>query len=77
MPKGLSLLLFLGYCTLSQGIFLNSATAQVTPDGTTSTTVDADGTINNGDRAGGNLFHSFQEFSVPDGGRAFLIMQQI
>ncbi len=46
-------------------------TAQVIPDGTTSTTVDVDGTINDGDRAGGNLFHSFQEFSVPDGGRAF------
>ncbi len=45
--------------------------AQVIPDGTTSTTVDVDGTINDGDRAGGNLFHSFQEFSVPDGGRAF------
>ena len=46
-------------------------TAQVIPDGTTSTTVDVDGTINNGDRAGGNLFHSFSEFSVPTGGQAF------
>ncbi|WP_369792506.1 filamentous hemagglutinin N-terminal domain-containing protein [Xenococcus sp. PCC 7305] len=45
--------------------------AQVIPDGTTDTTVDVDGTINNGDRAGGNLFHSFSEFSVPTGGRAF------
>ncbi|ELS04097.1 filamentous hemagglutinin family N-terminal domain [Xenococcus sp. PCC 7305] len=45
--------------------------AQVVPDGTTSTTVDVDGTINNGDRAGSNLFHSFSEFSVPTGGRAF------
>ena len=51
--------------------FLLPVSAQVIPDGTTSTTVDVDGTINNGDRAGGNLFHSFQEFSVPDGGRAF------
>ena len=75
MRKGLSLLIFWGYYTLSytfsQGIFLKSATAQVIPDGTTSTTVDVDGTINDGNRAGGNLFHSFQEFSVPDGGRAF------
>ena len=45
--------------------------AQVIPDETTSTTVDIDGTINNGDRAGGNLFHSFSEFSVPTGGQAF------
>ena len=74
MQKGLSLLLFLGYCTLSQGIFLKLATAQITPDGTTNTTVDVDGndfTINQGDRAGSNLFHSFRDFSVPNGGSAF------
>ena len=51
--------------------YLIPVSAQVIPDGTTSTTVDVDGTINNGNRAGGNLFHSFQEFSVPNGGRAF------
>jgi filamentous hemagglutinin family protein len=48
-------------------------TAQVIPDGTTSTTVNADGNnfeINNGNRAGGNLFHSFRDFSVPTGGQA-------
>ena len=49
--------------------------AQVTPDGTTSTTVTSpDGgnfTINDGDRAGNNLFHSFQDFSVPTNGSAF------
>ncbi len=74
MPKGLSLLLFLGYCTLSQGIFLKPATAQVIPDRTTNTTVDVNGndfTINQGDRAGSNLFHSFGEFSVPTDGSAF------
>ena len=74
MQKGLSLLLSLGFCTLSQGIFLTSATAQVTPDGTTNTTVDRSGndfTIEQGDRAGGNLFHSFGEFSVPTDGSAF------
>ncbi len=74
MKKGLSLLLFLGYCTLSQGLFLKPATAQVTPDGTTNTTVDVSGndfTINQGDRAGGNLFHSFRDFFVATDGSAF------
>ena len=74
LKQGLSLLLSLGYCTLSQGIFFQTATAQVTPDGTTNTTVDVSGsdfTINQGDRAGGNLFHSFGEFSVPTNGSAF------
>ena len=53
MKQGLSLLLSLGYCTLSQVIFLKPATTQVTPDGTTKTTVDVSGndfTINQGDR---------------------------
>jgi filamentous hemagglutinin family protein len=48
-------------------------TAQVTPDGTTSTTINQDGnnfTIEQGDRVGDNLFHSFNEFSVPTGGSA-------
>ncbi len=48
--------------------------AQITPDGSTSTTVNLEGdraTINNGDRAGDNLFHSFQDFSVPNGNEAF------
>ena len=50
-----------------------SAKAQVTPDGTTSTTVeqtDNNFTIEQGDRVGDNLFHSFDEFSVPTGGSA-------
>jgi filamentous hemagglutinin family protein len=50
------------------------ATAQVTPDGTTSTTVNTNGNnfqINDGDRAGSNLFHSFRDFSVRNGGEAF------
>ncbi|WP_019506935.1 S-layer family protein [Pleurocapsa sp. PCC 7319] len=74
MKKRLSLLLFLVGCIIIPGILVKSATAQVTPDGTTSTTVDANGnnlTIQNGDRAGNNLFHSFQDFSVPTDGEAF------
>lgn len=66
-------------CLLNQTIIFSSflfctfANAQVTPDGTTSTTVNVEGnnfTINNGDRASGNLFHSFQDFSVPTDGSA-------
>ena len=74
MKKRLSLLLFLVGSITIPGIFLKPATAQVTPDGTTNTTVNTEGnnlTIQNGDRAGNNLFHSFQDFSVPDGGSAF------
>ncbi|OUC11735.1 MAG: filamentous hemagglutinin [Alkalinema sp. CACIAM 70d] len=48
--------------------------AQVVPDGSLSTTVTATGqnfTINNGNLVGGNLFHSFRQFSVPTSGSAF------
>jgi filamentous hemagglutinin family protein len=50
-----------------------STQAQVTPDGTTSTTVNQDGndfTIEQGNRVGDNLFHSFNQFSVPTLGSA-------
>ncbi|MGI0488597.1 filamentous hemagglutinin N-terminal domain-containing protein [Pantanalinema rosaneae CENA516] len=50
------------------------AIAQITPDGTLSTTVSPTGndfTITAGDRVGNNLFHSFNQFSVPTGGSAF------
>ena len=53
---------------------MTTVRAQVSPDGTLSTTVtnpdNLNFTINNGDRVGGNLFHSFREFSVPNGGSA-------
>ena len=61
------------------GLFLTSAIApqvqaQISPDGTTNTNVNAtDNVINieQGDRAGDNLFHSWEEFSVPNGSEAF------
>ena len=60
---------WLGYLLLPNG-----ASAQVIPDRSLPTEVVRNGnnfTINEGARAGGNLFHSFQEFSVPTGGEAF------
>ena len=50
-----------------------TAVAQITPDETTSTTVNQIGndfTIEQGSRVGDNLFHSFDEFSVPTLGSA-------
>ena len=60
------------------GLFISSnlsvaVQAQIVKDGTTNTnvtTTDSGITINEGDRAGNNLFHSFSEFSVPDGSSA-------
>ena len=74
MKPRISLFLSLACCLVGSVLQSNRATAQVTPDGTTNTTVNADGndfTIQQGDRAGSDLFHSFSEFSVPTGGEAF------
>jgi filamentous hemagglutinin family protein len=55
-------------------ILASSGLAQVSADGSLSTTVNsADGrnfVIEEGDRRGSNLFHSFRDFSVPTGGSA-------
>ena len=60
----------LGVCSLP-----HSVTAQVSSDGTLSTTVSTDDAVNflieNGDRSGSNLFHSFLEFSIPNLGSAY------
>jgi filamentous hemagglutinin family protein len=50
-----------------------AVTAQITSDGTTATNINAENnqtTIEGGDRAGNNLFHSFTEFSIPSGTEA-------
>jgi large exoprotein involved in heme utilization and adhesion len=62
-------------CTamFSFGLFISAAPAQVIPDGTLNTTINAVGnnfTIDNGTVSGSNLFHSFREFSIPTGGSA-------
>ncbi len=56
--------------------FANSAIAQITPDRTLPnnsrvTTTDNIRTIEGGTSAGSNLFHSFEQFSVPNGGEAY------
>jgi filamentous hemagglutinin family protein len=68
--------LFLGTLPLAIGFLasIDAVNAQVTPDGTLPTNVtspdNSNFTINDGERAGGNLFHSFREFSVPTNGSA-------
>ncbi|MBF2019481.1 MAG: filamentous hemagglutinin N-terminal domain-containing protein [Hydrococcus sp. C42_A2020_068] len=65
---------------MSSAIFLytlaasNPMEAQIAPDGTLSSQVNRSGSvfeITGGSQAGGNLFHSFREFSVPNDNTAF------
>ncbi|MDJ0742057.1 MAG: S-layer family protein [Xenococcaceae cyanobacterium MO_167.B27] len=66
------------YCSflglLFVGALISPASAQITTDGSTNTTLtttDNGLRIDDGERAGGNLFHSFGEFSVQNGSEAF------
>ncbi|MGL6342012.1 MAG: ShlB/FhaC/HecB family hemolysin secretion/activation protein [Waterburya sp.] len=54
----------------SVALFPADVVAQITPDGTAPTTVEQLEEImriNGGEREGNNLFHSFDEFSIPEG----------
>ena len=70
--KGIAFLSGLISSFLYSGIFL-PAFSQVTSDNTTNTTVNRSNNnfnILNGIQKGNNLFHSFKEFSIPNGGSA-------
>ena len=75
MPRTFSSWLSMGVVVL--GYFCttrNTAVAQITSDGTLDTQVTQDDsltTITGGQRSGGNLFHSFQDFSIPTNNEAF------
>ncbi|WP_293047966.1 filamentous hemagglutinin N-terminal domain-containing protein [Moorena sp. SIO1F2] len=65
----------LGHLLVSSLLIPNIATAQISSDGTLSTTVTSDDGVNflieKGVRTWDHLFHSFSEFSVPSNGSAF------
>ncbi len=76
MNKALSPLLQISLCTFGYLYATsNIALAQVTPDNTPiNTQVNPNGNvaeITGGETRGSNLFHSFQDFSVPTGNQAF------
>ncbi|MGL5075726.1 MAG: filamentous hemagglutinin N-terminal domain-containing protein, partial [Waterburya sp.] len=63
-----------GLYTLALSLIATTARAQITLDGSLPTEVKQQGNvaeITGGEQAGNNLFHSFQDFSVPTGNEAF------
>ncbi|HAX80514.1 MAG TPA: hypothetical protein DCY88_32940 [Cyanobacteria bacterium UBA11372] len=71
-PSSLSIAASIAIACLS---YTSPVYSQIAPDGTLSTNVTTTNnlnfTINDGNRSGNNLFHSFRDFSVPTGGEAF------
>ena len=71
MHQALSPLSKIFFCIFSCfSITVLPTQAQITPDNTLSTKVDSDGNVSEitgGQTRGDNLFHSFEEFSVPSG----------
>ncbi|MGL5939131.1 MAG: filamentous hemagglutinin N-terminal domain-containing protein [Waterburya sp.] len=74
MQKYLSLLLQISLLTLGCLLYTSKISiAQVTSDGTVNTQVNQNGNVSEitgGETRGGNLFHSFQDFSVGTGNEA-------
>ena len=72
--KNFSRTLYSVFCFLSIFSFPKMAFCQVSGDGSLNTNVTSSDqlnfSINDGSRAGNNLYHSFQEFSVKTGGSA-------
>ena len=63
-----------GLYSFGLALMATSANAQITPDGSLPTDVQQSGStieITGGSQAGNNLFHSFQDFSVPTNNTAF------
>ena len=75
MKKAISPLFQIGLCTFGYLYATSNTTlAQVTSDNTVNTEVNQNGSvaeITGGETRDSNLFHSFQEFSVPTGNQAF------
>ena len=73
MKKALFFPFQIGLCTFGC-FYTSSIQAQVTSDSTVNTQVNQNGNvaeITGGQAEGGNLFHSFQDFSIPTGNEAF------